>query len=173
MLPGRAFTLDEVVRIIRRRWLLIVLPLAFGTAAGVLAFRKFPLRYQSETVILVVPQRVPESYVKATDALSVQDRLRSLSEQIQTRAKVTQIIKDFGLYGQGPGDDVSESVLQRMREDIGVKFVVAELSFRLTYIHSDPRIAQKVTERLAALYMEENFRDRANVSRGDQPIPRF
>jgi polysaccharide chain length determinant protein (PEP-CTERM system associated) len=36
------------------------------------------------------------------------------------------------------------------------------LAFRVSYVSHDPRTAQKVTERLASLYIEENLRDREN-----------
>ncbi len=82
VLPGRTYTVEEVARVLRRRWWLILLPFVFGTAAGVLAHRRLPAEYQSETVIMVIPQRIPDSYVKSTVSTNVEDRLRSVSEQI-------------------------------------------------------------------------------------------
>jgi len=56
-----------------------------------------------------------------------------------------------------------EDVVQKMRSDIDVKLVGKE-SFRVSYISWDPATAQRVTERLAGLYIEENLRDRENVT---------
>ena len=50
--------------------------------------------------------------------------------------------------------------MQRMRGDIELKLEGKESSFRVSYGSPDPKTAQKVTERLAALYIEENLRDR-------------
>ncbi len=66
MLPGQSYTLDQIARILRLRWWLVLLPLAFGTSAGVLTYLWLPVNYQSETLIMVIPQRIPDSYVRST-----------------------------------------------------------------------------------------------------------
>jgi uncharacterized protein involved in exopolysaccharide biosynthesis len=50
-----------------------------------------------------------------------------------------------------------------MRQDIDVKTTANE-SFKVSYVSQDAKIAQKTTERLASLFIEENSRDRANVA---------
>ena len=164
VLPGRKYTVEEVARILRRRWWLILLPLAVGTAAGVLAHRRVPAQYQSETVIMVIPQRIPESYVKSTVSANVEDRLRSVSEQILSRSRLERIIKDYDLYKAQRESGLMEDVVKQMTSDIDVKLEGKESSFRVNYISPDPAIAQKVTERLAALFIEENLRDRENLA---------
>jgi polysaccharide chain length determinant protein (PEP-CTERM system associated) len=164
VLPGRKYTVEEVARILRRRWWLILLPFVVGTAAGLLVHRRLPAQYQSETVILVIPQRIPDSYVKSTVSANVEDRLRSVSEQILSRSRLERIIRDFDLYKAERQSGVMEDVVKKMTNDIDVKLEGKESSFRVAYISPDPAIAQKVTERLAALFIEENVRDRANLA---------
>ena len=163
MLPGRKYTAAEVVRILRRRWWLILLPLVLGTTAGVVAYKWLPVKYQSETLITVMPQQIPDSYVKST-VTNVEDRLRTVSEQILSRSRLEKIIQDFHLYEAPRATGLMEDVIKQMRGDITVELVGKESSFRVAYISSDPKTAQKVTERLAALYIEENLRDQANLA---------
>jgi polysaccharide chain length determinant protein (PEP-CTERM system associated) len=54
-------------------------------------------------------------------------------------------------------------VVQRLRGDIAVQ-VEGQDSFRVKYVSSDPQTAQRVTGRVASLYIEENLRDRANLA---------
>ena len=164
MLTGKTYTLDEVARILLRRWWLILLPLILGTAAGVLAYKWLPVQYRSETLIMVIPQRVPDSYVKSTINSSVQDRLRSIGEQIQSRSRLERIIQDLDLYKDRRKAETIEDLVLRMRGDIDLKLEGKESSFRVSYVSPDPKTAQKVTERLAALYIEENLRDRENLA---------
>ena len=166
MLPGKQYSAGEVVRVLRHRWWLVLSSLALGIAAGGAAYRWLPAEYQSETVILVIPQRIPDSYVKSTVTTSVEDRLRSISEQIQSRSRLERIIQDYDLYKAQRGAENLEDVVHRMRSDIEVKLVGSGSSFRLAYISHDPVLAQKVTERLAALYIDENLRDRENLADG-------
>jgi polysaccharide chain length determinant protein (PEP-CTERM system associated) len=162
VLPGQTYTLDQVARILgRRRWL-IVLPLVFGAAAGILAYRSLPVRYRSETLIMVTPQRIPDTYVKSTVSANVEDRLRSVSEQILSRSRLERIVQDFDLYRAQRQSGPMEDVIQRMTNDIDVKLQPNETSFRVAYVSPEPAVAQKVTERLAALFIEENLRDREN-----------
>ncbi|MBP1637189.1 MAG: ptk, partial [Acidobacteria bacterium] len=66
MLPGQKYTPEDIVQIAWRRKWLILLPfvvVSLGTAA---VAAKLPARYRAETLILVVPQQVPEAYVRTT-----------------------------------------------------------------------------------------------------------
>ena len=82
MLPGRTYTSDELKNILwRGRWW-ILLPFALGLSLTPLIASHLPKSYRSETVMLVIPQRIPDSYVRSTVTDSVQDRLLSISDQI-------------------------------------------------------------------------------------------
>lgn len=165
MLPGKKYTPEEIVRILLRRKWLIILPLVLGTAGGIVVFRKMPKLYRSETLIMVVPQRVPDAYVKSTITATVQDRLTSISDQILSRSRLERIILDFDLYKEMRAKGIMEDVVQRMRGDIKPSVDGKEAtSFRVSYISREPKTAQKVTERLASLYIEENLRDRENLA---------
>ena len=63
MLPGKTYTPEDVLRIIKARIWVLLVPFAIISAATALIVHTLPDRYRSETVILVVPQRVPEEYV--------------------------------------------------------------------------------------------------------------
>lgn len=163
MLPGKKYTPEDILGILRKRAWLIVLPFVVGLGAGVVVFKRLPSQYKSETLIMVIPQRIPDSYVKPTVTGSVEDRLPTISDQILSRSRLERIISDFSLYQEQRATGLMEDVVQRMRGDIGVKLEGKE-SFRVSYINRDPKTAQRVTERLAGLYIEENLRDRENVS---------
>src|SRR5512134_3463569 len=99
MLPGKRYTLEDYLRLAwRRRYALVLIPLVAVTLTSVLASR-LPDRFRSETLIVVVPQRVPTEYVKATVTESMQDRLPAISQQILSRTRLEQIVKQFDLYG--------------------------------------------------------------------------
>jgi polysaccharide chain length determinant protein (PEP-CTERM system associated) len=58
-----------------------------------------------------------------------------------------------------------EDVVQRMRRDITVNLEGrSKEAFRVAYISDEPETAQKVTERLASLYIEQNMRDRETLA---------
>jgi len=80
MLPGRTYTFDDIIGILKRRLFVIAIPVLLAGVATVAVLDRLPNRYRSSTLIMVVPQRVPESYVKSTVTARIEDRLQSLSQ---------------------------------------------------------------------------------------------
>jgi len=44
VLPGKKYTIEEAARILRRRWVMILVPLAIGTAAGIAGYKWLPVQ---------------------------------------------------------------------------------------------------------------------------------
>jgi len=165
MLPGKSFTPEDILLILRRRYWLLLVPFAVIGAASAVWARTFPNWYRSETLILVVPQRVPENYVKSTVTTRIEDRLNSISQQILSRTRLERVIQDFDLYREERRTGIMEDIVERMRRDIGVQVVQGD-AFRVNYVGRDPRTVMKVTERLASLFIEENLKDRELLADG-------
>ena len=163
MLPGKKLTPEEIFRILARRWWLIPPPLVVGLAVGVFMASRVPLQYRSQTLIMVVPQRIPDTYVKSMVTTNVQDRLPSIREQILSRSRLERIINDFNLYPRQRAAGIMEDVVQDMRNDIDIALEGHE-SFRVTYVSNDAKTAQRVTERLASLTIQENLRERESLA---------
>lgn len=161
----RTYTPHDILHsLLRRRWLVLV-PAALGLAAAPLLAGFAPERFRSETLIMVVPQRVPDSYVKATITETIADRLPSISEQILSRSRLERIITDMNLYPDLRGRRVMEDVVQAMRGDVTVSLAGGRdnaNSFRVSYVSDRADTARKVAERLASLYIEQNLKDREN-----------
>ncbi|MGB7218281.1 MAG: GNVR domain-containing protein [Vicinamibacterales bacterium] len=164
MLPGKTYTPEDIVRIaVRRSWLILGL-LLLGMVAAVAVGRQLPDRYRSETLIMLVPQRIPDSYVKSTITGRIEDRLASLEDQILSRSRLERIILDLNLYQALRRTLPMEDVVQRMRTDIGPVKIEGKESFRISYVSQEAKTAQQTTERLASLFIEENTRDRENMA---------
>ena len=165
MIPGKRYGPHDLLAIARRRKWLILLP-ALALSAGVLLYtRTLPDQFRSDTLILVVPQRVPESYVKSTVTAKIEDRLQSITQQILSRTRLERIIQDFNLYAEKRKTGIMEDIVERMRKDIEVQIVKGD-AFRVSFIADDARTSMKVTERLASLFIEENLRDREVLAEG-------
>jgi polysaccharide chain length determinant protein (PEP-CTERM system associated) len=160
MLPGRVYTFDDIAVMVRRRLWIIILPVVIFGAGTFALLDKLPDKYRADTLILVIPQRVPESFVKSTVTGRLQDRLQSISQQLLSRTRLERIIRDFNLYPAERQRAAMEDVVERMRtKDIRVGMEKGD-TFRVSYIATNPVMAQKVTQQLASLFIEENLRDR-------------
>jgi polysaccharide chain length determinant protein (PEP-CTERM system associated) len=125
-----------------------------------------PNLYKSETLILVVPQKVPESYVRSTVSGRIGDRLQSLKEQILSRSRLERIILDFDLFHEERKTQPLEVVIDRMRPTIKIDTLRGGEAFSVTYVSKDPQSAKAVVERLASLFIQENVRDREMLAIG-------
>jgi polysaccharide chain length determinant protein (PEP-CTERM system associated) len=165
VLPGKRYRPEDVLRIVTRRiwWLLI--PWAVTAAATVVVARLLPDRFRSESIILVVPPRVPDSIVRSAVTGKIDTRLPSITQQILTRTRLERIIQDFDLYARERKKDLMENVVKGMRDDITVSMVKGD-AFFVRYESYDARTAMRVTERLASLFVEDNLRDREVLAEG-------
>ena len=166
MLPGKTYAPEDFVRIASRRKWAIVLPFVIIALTTVVVAHYLPNRYRSETVILVVPQQVPESYVRSTVTSRIEDRLQSISQQILSRTRLERIIQDFNLYERERQVGIMEDVIERMRtRDIRVETLKGD-AFRIAFIGDNPVTVMRVTDRLASHFIDENLRDREILAQG-------
>jgi polysaccharide chain length determinant protein (PEP-CTERM system associated) len=165
VIPGKQYRPEDLLSIAWRRKWLIAIPFVLIASAAAIGSSYLTNKYRAETLILVVPQRVPESYVRATVTARIEDRLQSISQQIMSRPRLEQVIQDFDLYPAQRRTAVMEDVIARMRREIEVVVVKGD-SFRIAYVSEDPRTAMLVVERLGSLFIEENLRDREVLAEG-------
>jgi uncharacterized protein involved in exopolysaccharide biosynthesis len=123
-------------------------------------------QYRADALILVVPQRVPEEYVKSTVTTRIQDRLQAIANQILSRTRLERIIQDFNLFEKERANGgAMEDLIDGMRDNIGVKVERGD-AFRVSYVGREPTTVQKVTERLATLFINESLKDREVLAEG-------
>ena len=167
MLPGKKYTLDDFLRIAWKRRYYIAIPLVAIASATAVVAMFLPNRYRASTSILVIPQRVPEDFVQSTVTAQLGERINMISQQILSRTRLERIIQEFTLYERERERMIMEDVVERMRRDISLSVSVPRRgrdqasSFSIGFESQDPRIAMRVTERLASLFVQENIEDRA------------
>lgn len=79
----------------RKWWIIIPFLLSILGGAGVLAVT--PKTFKASTLILLEPQSIPDSFVKSTVMETVEGRLRTMTDQIQSRTNLEKIVRDFRL----------------------------------------------------------------------------
>jgi uncharacterized protein involved in exopolysaccharide biosynthesis len=146
----------------RYKWLLAACMLVSLVAANI-ALSFYPPRYRSQAAILVVPARVPDEYVHLPKTEDVALRLTSLQHQILSRTRLERMINELDLYAEARQHGIMEDVIQNMRADISVQ-IVGNDTFRIGFDGSNPRTVQKVTQRLASLFIDENLHERSMLA---------
>jgi polysaccharide biosynthesis transport protein len=89
------FDLPHYLGIVRRRHMQFLIPLLLGWLAVWGASWVLPSRYRSGTLILVEQPTMPKDYVTPNVNDDLQDRLRSITQQILSRTRLLHIIDQF------------------------------------------------------------------------------
>jgi polysaccharide chain length determinant protein (PEP-CTERM system associated) len=162
----KPFTIHDYIEIgLRRKWyILISLVCSLLISFGV--YKVLPKIYKATTLILVQPQRVPESYVRTTITASVTERLNTISQEILSRTRLEKVIGEFNLYAEMRNKKPMEEIIEQMRKSIEVtvqsKFFrdQAQSAFTVSFEGEEPQTVMMVTNKLGSLFIEENLKAR-------------
>lgn len=158
--------------VLQRRWL-ILLPLFLTWAAVWGVSWILPATYQSESLILVEEQKIPEKFVAPNVATGLPERLRSMTEQILSRTRLQAAIDRFHLYSKPAGLNgllKSGDPVEQMRNDIRIDLVETPghpgefMAFKMRYSAGSPELARKVNSELTTLFVNENVKAQHQLS---------
>ena len=147
----------------RRKLWIILLTLGISVCIAVVAIR-LPSIYRAETVILVDPQKVPDSVVPTSVSGTVADRLSTIRQEVMSPTQLGLLTKEMSLYPE-LRDKVSEQELvSRMQRSTTIEVVDSggqRLSaFRIAFTDTDQNQVARVANRLASLFIERNLKAR-------------
>ena len=166
MIPGKKYTPEDLLLLAwRSKWLLVVPLILGGLGASVWAHYQ-PDMFLSETLILVVPQRVPENYVRSTVTTRLQDRLQSINA---ANPQPHPPRADHPGPQPLPGDPSSRIHGRGRRADAQGDHGPAGQRRCVQDCIREPAAApgaMQVTERLASLFIDESLKDREVLAEG-------
>jgi polysaccharide chain length determinant protein (PEP-CTERM system associated) len=162
--PSRS--LDEYWAIARRRRWYILIPVFACWAIAWVGSWLVPSTFQSDALILVEQQKVPEQYVVPNVTVNLQDRLQSMTQQILSRTRLQSTVSRLHLYEtrRRLAFAQAEDPVEQMRRDITIELVAAPgrpeqlTAFRIRYSASTPQLAQQVNSELTTLFINENLK---------------
>jgi len=120
-------------------------------------------------VILVDPQKVPDTFVQSTVSSSISDRLATIQQEVMSPSRLTDLIHKLHLYPELQGKVNEQQIVTRMQKAISVEIVAGghQLSaFRIAFSSPNPAQAAQVANRLAAMFINENLKTREQQSLG-------
>ena len=158
-------TLSELFRsVIRRPWWL-VLPVVLCLAAGYAVFRTITPIYRASTLVMVEKQKVPADYVKATVTSDIDERLKTIEQQITNRDNLERIIVEMNLYPELRKEARLEKVVEQVRRrDLAVER--RGDVFRIYFKDRDPVRSAAVANRIAELFIAQNLKIREGQAQG-------
>ena len=173
--PG--FNPGEVVAIAKRRKWYFVIAFALVFIVSVLVALLLPPVYRSSATILIEKQEISPELIQTSVASYAEQQIQEVTQRVMTRTNLWRIIEKFNLYPEDRKKKTRQEVIEKMRGDIDIDFINAELSdprggkavqvmlaFTLSFNYGDPNIAQQVASNLVSLFLEENLKARTETA---------
>jgi len=163
---------DYLVIVRRRKWQLVLPGLLMMLLAIAVAFL-WPPTYRSEATILVEQSEIPEDLVTTLIDEYLERRLEAITRRVMVTENIVRIIERYNLYPDDRAKEPIASVVETMREYIQMtpittqvtnpqsgRTTAATVAFMLGFDHPSAETAQRVTNELVSLYLNENLRQR-------------
>jgi polysaccharide chain length determinant protein (PEP-CTERM system associated) len=171
MLAGKTYTSQDYLTLLKRYWWIVVCTTAVGAFTALLISSTRKDVYQSNMLVQILPQRVPNSYVQSTVTVGTEERMGSLTAQVKSRSQLERLIREFGLYKEELATTPMEDVVGLMQTAIDVNLVRPQSrqapaeAFTLRFTYGDPDLAARVTSALGNLFIALNARERNDLAK--------
>jgi len=151
-----------------------------GTTALVVAILLavfLPSTYRSMATILIEQQEIPQELVRSVITSFADQRVQIISQRVMTTQNLLSLIERYNLYPDIREKQPREVLLAKMRDDIGMHMISADvidprsgrptqatIAFSVSYQSRSPELALKVANELTTLYLNENLTSRTQLS---------
>ena len=162
--------LQDYLQVFSKRKWLIVFTFFFVFLGAIFYTLVTPKMYKSTTTILIIPQQVPENYVRSTVDEGVEGRLTTIQQQLTSRTRLTKVMEELELFKKEREEGAQETVIEKMKKRIEIDVAQDPTrergrgsrneAFSISFVHEDPKLAMLTAERLASLFIEENLKSR-------------
>jgi len=153
--------------------------LVSGSAAllAILLAVFLPATYRSSATILIEQQEIPQELVRSVITSFADQRVQVISQRVMTTQNLLGLIERYNLYPDIREKQPREVLLAKMREDIGMHMISADvidprsgrptqatIAFSVSYQSRSPELALKVANELTTLYLNENLTSRTQLT---------
>ena len=159
----------------RKRWLIV--PVVSSFVVGLLLVRFLPKEYRSSATLSVAAPDVSLNLVNQAQTLDNEERMRAITQQLLSPEILARAAKEEGLVA---GSSV-DAVVNRLRKkvEITVPESIAQTNeprrldaFVLSYLDAEPGRAQRVANRIASVFVDENAKTRTGRAERRWSLPR-
>lgn len=137
----------------------------------------WPPTYRATATILIEQQEIPQEMVRSVITSFADQRVQVISQRVMTTQNLMSLIERYNLYPDIRDKQPREVLLKKMREDIAMKMISADvidpksgrptqatIAFTVSYENRSPDLALKVANDLTSLYLNENLTNRTKLS---------
>ncbi|HET7218504.1 MAG TPA: GNVR domain-containing protein [Vicinamibacterales bacterium] len=171
MLPGKKYGIQDYLAVAKRYWWIVAATTIVGAFTALVVSASEHDTFESEMLIQIIPQRVPDAIVRSTVTVKTEDRMDSLEAQVKSRVNMERLIREFNLYPEDVAAMPMEDVVAKLRGAIKIDLVRAARhlpadSFYVRFTYSNADTAARVTSAIGNMFIAENARERKDLAGG-------
>jgi succinoglycan biosynthesis transport protein ExoP len=159
-----AFHPLDYVSVLRRRMWWLIVPLALAIVVGAALVMYLPRTYQAQATIGVSLPGVSGQLLSETQRVTAEERARQISQTLLSQAVIERVVREEGFDKNMP----IPAAVQQVRSSVEVKVPQPDANmpagsveqFQVFYKDDSAPMAQRVTNRLADVFVEESSRKR-------------
>ena len=159
---------DFMALMVRRKWW-IVLPFVALSCAALLLTYMLPKVYVSEATVLIRPRDLSKDFVKDLISGTTEQRVSTIEQIVLSRTSLLKILTefeaDFPEYRSLDNDLKVAKFRRQIKTDFNIETQIGKEEipltfFRISYRNRVPALAQKITDKVTGLFIEQDNRVR-------------
>lgn len=172
-----SFPIRDYLMVLRRRKWWLLLPAALIIAVATTVAAVWPATYRSEATILIEDAEIPEDVIGSLVTDYIEKRLEAIDRRVMTSDSLRGMLERYDLYPEERKVRPMAVLIEQLREDISREMIRANVvdprsgqrrsvsvAFTLAFDYGTPETAQRITNELVTLYLNENLRQRRELA---------
>lgn len=154
----RQKSMGEIIRMVKRRKWLVLLPTLAVALAVAYVVSKLPSIYESTTLLTLKPPTISEKVVQSLSDEDLSQQLQTINQEVLSRSSLEPMIAKYKLFEmEKEGGMPMELIIEKMKNNIKVEPERSDnekvAAFRITYKDRKPEAARNVAAELASKYV--------------------
>lgn len=172
----RAFHPLDYVSVLRRRKWWFIVPLVVCVVTGALLAVLLPKTYLSAAEIGVASPTLSPELLRGVQSLDKEERQRAISQQLLSRNVLERVVREERMNPAEPVEQTAGWLRRRVVIDVAKPLAGGGEnkngldSFKLGYMDSTPEQTQRITNRLAYVFVEENSKTRTQQAENTSEV---
>jgi len=154
--------LSKYLNLLIRWHKLIIICLLLAVSAALPYYLRLPDIYQSSASVIYQEQNINPSRLSPDERMRLEEMVNTVTQQVLSRKNLEDIINKFDLYPDMRKNLPIEDIMERLREkdvEVSVERQRGNV-FSVSFKGKDPEKVKRVTNSLAAKFIEENLQMR-------------
>ncbi len=151
---------NKYIDLLLRRKMLISFLFLLSMPLGLTAYLFTPKIYQATSLLSYEQQKINPNKMSPDVVSKIRDMVSSLTQIVTSRTNLEKLIIDLNLYPELRKNQPMEDVVDTMRREIKIEPSKQGDIFKITFSYSVAEKVAKVTNSLAAKFIEENLKYR-------------